>query len=256
MGSAEHLPTSVLRRAFSLLEVLGAADRSMGMAELAKRAGMPKATAYRMANQLVELQVIDRVGNEYRIGLKLFQLDARARHQEMREVALPFLEDLQAIVQETVHLGVLDGSEVLYLERVAGRGVPTGTPARGSRGELHCSALGKVMLAHLDGDLVQRVLQEGLTRRTPFTISTPGRLLDALDRARATGVAYEHEEHELGVTGVASPVFDRQGRGRAAISVTGPSSAFRPERVAAVVRAAAQGLQNRWLTPLRAHGSR
>lgn len=165
VGSAEHLPTSVLRRAFSLLEVLGAADRSMGMAELAKRAGMPKATAYRMANQLVELQVIDRVGNEYRIGLKLFQLDARARHQEMREVALPFLEDLQAIVQETVHLGVLDGSEVLYLERVAGRGVPTGTPARGSRGELHCSALGKVMLAHLDGDLVQRVLQEGLTRR-------------------------------------------------------------------------------------------
>lgn len=128
MRSTGRTGASVLERAFSLLEVLGSDSASIGLAELARRAGLPKATAYRLANQLVELHVLERAGQEYQLGLKLFELgNSVTRQRELREAALPFMEDLYEATHETIHLGVLDNVEVLYVEKIAGRrgnGVP------------------------------------------------------------------------------------------------------------------------------------
>lgn len=243
MRSTGRTGTSVLKRAFCLLEVLGSDGTSVGLAELARRAGLPKATAYRLANQLIDLHVLERVGQEYQLGLKLFELgNSVARQRELREAALPFMEDLYEATHETIHLGVLDDIEVLYVEKIAGRrkcAVPT---TLGSRKPLYCTGLGKAILAYSTPQLVEAVIQNGLPRCTRYTITDPHRLERELTRAAETGVAYDREEYELGITCVGSPLLNRAGRAWAAISVTGPATRFRPERTAAAVRTAALGL--------------
>ncbi len=243
MRSTGRTGTSVLKRAFCLLEVLGSDGTSVGLAELARRAGLPKATAYRLANQLIDLHVLERAGQEYQLGLKLFELgNSVARQRELREAALPFMEDLYEATHETIHLGVLDDIEVLYVEKIAGRrrcAVPT---TLGSRKPLYCTGLGKAILAYSTPQLVEAVIQNGLPRCTRYTITDPHRLELELTRAAETGVAYDREEYELGITCVGSPLLNRAGRAWAAISVTGPATRFHPERTAAAVRTAALGL--------------
>jgi DNA-binding IclR family transcriptional regulator len=243
MRSTGRTGTSVLERAFALLEVIGADGTSVGLAELARRSGLAKATAYRLANQLIELHVLERVGEEYQLGLKLFELGSSvARQRELREAALPFMEDLYEATHETIHLGVLDDAEVLYIEKIAGRRGCTVPTTLGTRKPLYCTSLGKAILAYSTPQLVQAVIQNGLPRRTSYTITDPRRLELELTHAVETGVAYDREEYELGITCVGSPLLNPAGRAWAAISVTGPTTRFRPERTAAAVRTAALGL--------------
>jgi IclR family acetate operon transcriptional repressor len=243
MRSTGRTGASVLERAFSLLEALGPDTASVGLAELARRAGLPKATAYRLASQLVELHVLERAGQEYQLGLKLFELgNAVTRQRELREAALPFMEDLYEATHETIHLGVLDKLEVLYVEKIAGRRTCPVPTVPGTRKPLHCTALGKAILAYASPKLLDAVIQNGLLRRTRYTVTDPLRLRLELTRAAETGVTYDREEYELGITCVSSPLLNRAGRAWAAISVTGPTTRFRPERTAAAVRTAALGL--------------
>jgi IclR family transcriptional regulator, acetate operon repressor len=243
MRSTGRTGASVLERAFSLLEVLGSDGASVGLAELARRAGLPKATAYRLANQLIDLHVLERTGQQYRLGLKLFELgNSVTRQRELREAALPFMEDLYEATHETIHLGVLDDIEVLYVEKISGRRKCTVPTMLGTRNPLYCTGLGKAILAYSAPELLEAVIQNGLSRRTQYTITDPRRLHLELTRAAETGVSYDREEFELGITCVGSPLLNRAGRAWAAISVTGPTIRFRPERSAAAVRTAALGL--------------
>ncbi|WEH12928.1 IclR family transcriptional regulator [Streptomyces sp. VNUA24] len=243
----DRVGTTVLGRAFTLLDVLREEAPGLGLAELARRARLPKATAFRLATQLVELKILERNGLEYRLGQKLFELGAGTRSQALRAVATPYLEDLYEAVHETVHLAVLNGTEVLYLDKISGRRRPSSTTEVGDRKPLHCTALGKAMLAFSGTELLATVVEQGLERRTRHTIAVPGLLHQQLARVRESGVAYDREEYALGVTCVASPLLDRSGRGRGAISVTGPTSRFHPERVAAAVRTTALGINRQWV---------
>ena len=243
MRSTGRTGISVLERAFSLLEVVGSDGTSVGLAELARRAGLPKATAYRLANQLIELHVLERVGQEYQLGLKLFELGSSvARQRELREAALPFMEDLYEATHETIHLGVLDDVEVLYVEKIAGRRKCTVPTTLGTRKPLYCTGLGKAILAYSTPQLLQAVIHNGLRAalgtRSPIHIGFELELM----RAAETGVAYDREEYELGITCVSSPLLNAAGRAWAAISVTGPTTRFHPERTATAVRTAALGL--------------
>jgi len=243
MRSTGRNGASVLERAFSLLEVVGSDGSSVGLAELARRAGLPKATAYRLANQLIDLHVLERVGQQYHLGLKLFELGSSVtRQRELREAALPFMEDLYEATHETIHLGVLDGVEVLYAEKIAGRRKCSVQTTLGVRKPLYCTGLGKAILAYSRPQLVESVIRNGLSRITPYTITDPHRLQLELKRAAESGVSYDREEYELGINCVGSPLLNRAGRAWAAISVTGPTTRFRPERMAAAVRTAALGL--------------
>jgi len=216
----------------------------LGLTELAERAQLPKATTYRLAAQLVSLGVLDKTRGGYRLGLELFKLgSAVASQRKLREAALPFLEDLYEATHETVHLGVLDGSEVLYLEKIVGRRMSPVTTHLGIRNPLYCTGLGKAILAHSSPELVKSVIRDGLVARTPHTITVPNVLKDELLSIVESGIAFDREEHSLGVNCVAAPVLDGEGRARAAISITGPVSRFRPESGAAAVRTASLTLR-------------
>lgn len=239
MRSDERNGQTVLERAFRLLDVFGAEGRCLGLAELARGSKLPKATTFRLANQLVQLGALERSPGGYSLGMRLFELGSMVSAQRrLREAALPLMEDLYEATHETVHLAVRDGLRVLYIEKIRGnRSTPTRTQI-GTRRPLHCTALGKAILAQSDETLTQAVIEAGLTRFTPYTITSPQRLLDELDAARREGVAYDREEYQLGVTCVAAAILGHGHDVEAAISVTGLSGRFHAERQVAAVHTA------------------
>lgn len=157
---------------------------------------------------------------------------------------MPFLQDLYERTHETVHLGVREGHEVVYVAKIGGhRQAKAPSHRTGGRMPMHCTAIGKVLLAYAGEDEQAAVLRAPLERRTPHTVIAPGLLRRQLVKAVETGVAYEREESTPGLLCVAAPVLAPDGlTAVAAISVTGPVGRFRPECHANAVRAAATAL--------------
>ena len=233
---------SVLGRVMRVLTSFDVEDQAVGLPELVRRTNLPKATVHRMVQDLVAARLLARTEHGYRLGRGLFELGMRAAPERtLLEVAVPFMQDLFARTNETVHLGVLEGTEVVYLSKIGGHRQAR-TPSRiGGRMPLYCTAIGKALLAYAPRELVDGVLSGPLERRTPRTVVAPGLLRAQLKRVVAEGVAFEYEESAKGIVCVAAPVFGIDDRPVAAISVTGPATRFHPDRHVASVRAAASG---------------
>lgn len=215
----------------------------LSLADLVDRTRLPKSTVHRIAAQLVQWGVLDRVGDGFRPGLRLFEWGSLVPHQrELRAAAVPFMEDLYESTHETVHLGVLEGLEVVYVDKITGHrrvSVPTSI---GGRMPTYCTALGKAILAFSPAKVVEGVIANGLAPRTRYTIVVPRVLREELAQVRRDGVAYDREESTLGVACAAAAVLDADGLAVASLSVTGPTLRFDPERLGPAVRTAALGL--------------
>jgi DNA-binding IclR family transcriptional regulator len=244
-GAAEaaETPKSVLERAFSILDCFGPDDADLSLADLSRRTGLPKSTVHRLAATLVAWRGLERVDERFRLGMRLFELGELVPHQrELRDAALPFMEDLYEATHETVHLGVLDGTDVVYLAKVNGHRRLSAPSRIGGRMPAYCTGLGKALLAHSGPDLVEAIIGRGLRPRTPYTITVPSVLRTALAEVLAQGVAFDREENTLGVACAAAPVFMGGGRPVAALSVSAPTRHYEPEQLAAAVRTGARGL--------------
>jgi DNA-binding IclR family transcriptional regulator len=241
-GSGAELAT-VLSKVVAVLFAFRADDHGVTLAELGRRTGLPKSTLHRVLADLVDTRLLERCGARYRLGNRIFQLGMRASvERELLEVATPFLEDLYERTHETVHLGVLDDDSVVYVAKIGGHRQADAPSRVGGRMPLHCTAIGKALLASSPPEVLSRIVEAGLARRTPRTITAPGLLRQQLDRVPEAGVAYEFEESAVGIACVAAAVLDVLDRPVGAISVTGPVGRFRPEKSASAVRAAAGGV--------------
>lgn len=235
--------TSALGKVMAVLEAFAADDVGVGFAELQQRTGLPKATLHRVAGDLVSARLLTRVDGKYHLGSHLFQLGMRASvERTLLEVATPFLEDLYERTHETVHLGLREGAEVVYVAKVGGHRQVRSPSRIGGRMPVHATAIGKALLAWAGEEERVAVLSGPLERRTQRTLTAPGRLRQQLDRVREDGVAFEFEEGAVGLVCVAAPVLDASDRPVAAISVAGAVTRFRPADHAASVRAAAAGI--------------
>ena len=239
----DDVPKSVLARGLRLLGAFGASDTELTLTELAERTGLPKPTAYRLLNELVSWGGLERTGRCYRLGMSMFVLGQRVpRQRELREAALPYLEDLYEATHENVHLAVLDGTQTLFLEKVTGhRSMPIGSRV-GGRMPAYATATGKVFLAFGPPEYLRRVLDEGLVRITPRTTVVPALLRQELEQTVRRGYGINREEIEVGVSAVAAPVFDHRERVIAAISITGYAHRLDLERLAPALRTAARSL--------------
>ena len=235
------VPKSVLARGAALLRACGESEDALSLAELALRTGLPKPSAHRLIGELVRLGLVERASDgRYRIGLALFVLGQSASSaRELRDAALPYLGDLYEETHENVHLAVPDGPDTLFLEKLTGRRATPIVSRTGGRLPAHCTATGKVFLAH-----DPRPPHLTLPRLTPRTMVLPGQLARDLVATRARGYGVNLEEAEVGVSAVAAPVYEH-ARGRrpiAAISVTGGTRRLDMDRIGARVCAAARAL--------------
>ena len=246
-------PKSVLARGLMLLDAFSSADTTLSLAELTTRTGLPKPTVHRLAAELVTWGGLERTDGRYRLSMKLFELGQRVpRRRDLREAALPYLEDLYEATHENIHLAVQDGPHTLFLEKVSGRRSMPILSRVGGKLPLHCTATGKIFLALGSPDYFRRVAVGGLSRWTPRTIVAPGRLRQELTRAATSGYGVNHEEYEVGVSAVAAPVFDARRRVLAALSITGNAAKLDLDRLAPAVRTAALALSRELaFTPVR-----
>ncbi|WP_370133301.1 IclR family transcriptional regulator [Streptacidiphilus sp. EB103A] len=233
---------NMLEKSAGILESFLPSGGPYRLSELAERTGLPKPTVHRLAADLVRLGWLERTGPHYRLGAKLFELGSLVpRRRDLRETALPFLQDLFEATHETVHLGVREDLDVVYLERIHGHEAPWLPSRIGGSLPLTCTGVGKALLAFSEAELTEKVLSEPLRRLTRYSITDPERLRTALEKTQVSGLAYEEQEAAEGVSCIAAPVF-AGGAVVAALSVAVPRARFRPAQLAPAVRTAALGL--------------
>jgi DNA-binding IclR family transcriptional regulator len=238
--SSEPSGRSSLGRADAILSSFDEQHPTMSLTGIMDHTGLPKTTVYRAIEKMLELGWLEHDGDRYSIGSRLFEMASLTRlRMNLRESALPHLEHLYEATHETVHLAVLDGHQVLYVEKVSGQSPATEISRVGGRLPAHCTGVGKVLLAFQPPELTAEVIEAGLVARTPATITSPARLCDELDRVRADGVAFDREECDPGVACVAAPVIGPGDVCISAVSITGPADRLRLERLTSAVRTTA-----------------
>ncbi|GAA0944279.1 IclR family transcriptional regulator [Nonomuraea longicatena] len=234
-----------LEKGIDILFSLSAATQPIGLSQLCRITGLPKSTAHRILAVLCSRSLAKRVGTDYQAGDLLARLgDVRGRIPGTRRAVLPYLLYLYETTRQTVNLAVPSGLEAEYVERVYGHN-RVSSPSDGvDRAPMHCTALGKTMLA-FDPSLRQALADRGsparLTRRTITSLTGLDR---ELARVRHYGVAYSQEEFAEGVACVAAPVFGPGGRLVMAVSVAGPAQALPLARLGISVRGAAQAISS------------
>jgi DNA-binding IclR family transcriptional regulator len=237
---------SFLVKIFLILNVI-AENQPISLAELTMRSGMPKSTVHRITRNLLSNEVIVKHPSGYQLGLKLFILGVNAAEPaRIRAAAMPYMEEIYESCHETVHLGVLAGPEVVYLEKISGsqgRHIPTHV---GARMPAHCVGLGKAMLAYADRTALDEVVANGLQPLTAATRSGPGELYADLRQVLERGLAYDDGEAVPGINCIAAPVFDWHGRVIAAISVAGPTRRMAAHKLAPTMRAAAASISRQF----------
>jgi DNA-binding IclR family transcriptional regulator len=234
-GARQNYQIKALDRTMQLLDCFTRERPELGVSELSRMVGMHKATVHRILMALEQhgLMEQDPATEKYRLGLRLLELGARVNERlHLPRLARPELERLVALTGETAHLVVMDQEEGLYLEKVESPR-PFRVPSQvGRRLPLHCTGVGKAILAFLEPGQRHRVLgAKGLARFTPRTITEPQALETELQRIRERGYSMDDEEVEIGLRCIGAPVFDHQGQVVGAISIAGPAGRITPAEV-------------------------
>lgn len=243
MSPADGPRDSVLTRAVRILEAFTADEPELTVSEIARRSGLHVATASRLVAALAGHGLLARrPDGTVAVGVRLWELAQRASPTlGLREAAMPFLQDLHAVVGHHVQLGVLDGEEVLFVERLSAPGAVVNYTRIAGRLQPHASSSGVVLLAFGPRELQERLLAGPLEALTPHTITDPDRLRALLADVRRTGSVvlpgHIHEE----AAGVAVPVRNRRGAVVAAVSVIVPNDGRAHEKVP-LLQAAALGI--------------
>lgn len=232
------LDRSVLK-ALAVLDALGASDEGLLLTDLAAQVGYPVSTTHRLLKTLASQGYVEKDGpsGRYVLGRKILHLQiASTNRLNLARTAFPHLRELTRVIDETANLSTLSDGRVVYLESVAAdRAVGFYSPP-GSIAPAHCTAMGKVLLAHLsEAELALWFREHTLTAATPHTVTDAATLRAQLREIRHQGYAIDNEEWVPGVRCVAAPIRGYAGQVVAAASVTVPSGRLSIEREPSVI---------------------
>lgn len=242
-------PPSVTRRVLSILSAFSADAHALSLTAIARATALPLSTTHRLVGELTDWGALERGDDgRYRVGLRLWEVGALApRSLGLRERAMPYLEDLYEATRQNVQLAVRDGTEVVYVERLAHPEAVRVFTRVGGRMPLHATGVGQVLLAYAPPAVQEQVLAGPLPALTPKTVVDPAALRRALAAVRREGVAVCDGMVDPLALSVAAPVRDAEDRVAAALSVVVPSpsasaAGLEPRSIVPAVRAAARGI--------------
>jgi DNA-binding IclR family transcriptional regulator len=241
-----------LERALTVLECLSQSRKGYSVSELSRRLGLPKSSVHLILRTLERRGYLQKqsAGGRYRFGMKLIALSRAALDGvELRDQARPPLAALSQRTGLTVHMGVLERSEIVIIERIESASSVRVVSWIGRRMDLNSTAVGKALIAHLpEADFDAEVRASQLARHNDRTIASMSALRRELDRVRQLGYAICDEEDEIGVRCVGAPILNHHGYAVAAISVAGTTTQIPPDRVVelgAQVKAAAAEISSK-----------
>lgn len=231
-GQTKRDPRTAVDKAMALLNAFGdEAHLGLGVSELARRAGLSKSTAFRVLAMLEQNGAVERAGTAFRLGPMIQNLGATQESDylgRVRDAMTPFLADVYDLTRQTVHLAVLQGTEVVYLNKLHGH-LHKRMPSRiGGRVPAYCTAVGKVLLSY-EPDRVEESISRGLVAWTPNTITDPVAFRREIRHVRTSGLAFDREEITRGLNCIAAPILSGRGKPVAGLSISGPVGRFRPD---------------------------
>ncbi|MEK4068198.1 IclR family transcriptional regulator [Peribacillus sp. FSL R5-0717] len=222
-------------RALTIISLVSKRKEGIGVTELASNLDLNKSSIFRLLSTLVDHGFIEQnpETKKYRLGYKYLELSSMLLESiDLRTQAKPFLEELESHINEVIHLTVYDQGEVVYIEKLEGSETLRTHSQVGRRAPMHCTAVGKVILAHLPlNEIVDIIDKHGLPKHTEQTITDKESFFKELGKIRNEGIGREIEENEQGITCIAAPIFDNRKKITAAISISGPSIRMTEERL-------------------------
>ena len=227
--SLENKPHATsIERAFSILEMLDGTRRGWNISEISRKQKIPKSSAHVIVQALERLGYLKRENGtrRYKLGLKICSLGRGLINDlVVPEIALPHMRWLVEQIRLTSHLGVLEKGHVVFIQKTDGPGMIKFATYVGKRADLHCTGLGKVLLAFSNEQVVRECLSvESFVKYTDSTITSPAAFRKELSRVKQKGYSIDDEEEELGVRCLAVPVFNPLGEVTTALSVTGTTA--------------------------------
>ncbi len=246
----EKATVASVRRALHILQVVAERGNS-GMTELAEELGVHKSTVSRLVATLVEEEFLERDMRTRRVtlGLGVLRLSGSVgTWAHLIQLARPILESLAWDTGATVNVGALSGGLVIHVDQVSDPGALATINWVGKEAPLHCTSMGKVLLAFSPPDVRARLTKGPLEAATPRTITDLARLQQELDNVLRRGVGHSFGEFEIGLNGISAPIRREGGAVIAAVCVSGPAFVLGPHdvpRVERAVRTAAEAISRK-----------
>lgn len=232
----------VIERMMTLLDVLAQSPDPVSLKQLAAETGLHPSTAHRILASMTVARFVERQdGGTYRLGIRLLELGHLVKTRiNLREIALPHMQQLHEDIGEAINLGMRRDDELVYVERTSsGRSLVRVVYLVGDRAPLHLTSVGKLFLAEDDSEtLKQYAKRTGLPGKTPHSLTSLQTLEKDLDWVRRHQLAYDNEEAEIGLKCVAAPIRDDEGLLVAGLSVSAPTERHRPDWAQKVAQAA------------------
>jgi IclR family KDG regulon transcriptional repressor len=230
----ENMVKSV-SRALDIIHLVSTKKEGLGVTEIANQIDINKSSVYRILSTLVQYGYIeqDQETSRYKLGYKFLEISSKLLESiDLRKEAKPYLQELEKETNEVIHLVVYDQGEVIYIEKLEGTETLRMHSKVGKRAPMHCTAVGKAILAHLPFNVVLDILErKGMSRHTDKTITDKDEFLKELAQVKQKGYALDLEENEYGIRCIAVPIFDHVGKVIAAVSVSGPTIRMTDERI-------------------------
>nr|WP_249365707.1 IclR family transcriptional regulator [Cytobacillus citreus] len=222
-------------RALDIIMLVSMKKGGLGVTEIANQIDINKSSVYRILSTLVQYGYVeqDKETGRYKLGYKFLEVSSRLlEFIDLREEAKPFLKELENETNEVIHLVVYDQGEVVYIEKLDGSETLRMHSKVGKRAPMHCTSVGKAILAHLPTIVVTEILErKGLPVHTDKTITDKEMFIQELNHVRKNGYALDLEENEYGITCIAVPIFDHLGKVVAAVSISGPTIRMTADRL-------------------------
>jgi DNA-binding IclR family transcriptional regulator len=226
---------SSVKKALELLDHFTAERHELSLAEISREVDAHKSSVFRVLTPLEAAGFLEKdpQSGKYRLGLKILDLAGRVwGRYDIRQIAAPFMEELARETGEVIHLAVLDGSDIVYLEKKGQGQVLTVATRVGGRNPAYASSMGKILLADLSENELKAILGRGkLKKLTPKTIDEIPKLIEELAKVREQGFALDNEETFPGIRCVGAPVRDGTEKVIAAVSATVPTQRMDDKRI-------------------------
>lgn len=242
---AEQDTVSSLSRGLALLDLFSFEEPVLSVREMARRSGIPKSSTHRLVLDLLRWGALERSSHGVRLGARLFELGHLVPdYVRLKELAIPFAHALNQVTHLTSNLAVREGNEIMYVDKVSSADLVVPHSRAGGRLPMHCTALGKAILAYSSPAFVEEVLSAPLPRATPKTITDPELLRRELAEVRRQRVSYDIEESQESFFCVAAPIFATRDRVIGALSVTGATELAQARRFSGAVLSSARALSH------------
>lgn len=214
-------------RTLKILEILSDYNEGLRVVDISEQTNLNKSTVHRMLGTLISNSYVtqDSETKLYKLTFKLFELgNKRLKNEDLLSASKLYTKGLMKITNEVIHLTVRDGNEVVYIDKVEANNTIRMASSIGKRSQMYCTAVGKAILGYLPQHEILKIWESSkIEKLTKNSIISYGKLEAELQKIKKQGYAIDNEENELGVRCVGAPIFNREGKVEAAISVSGPA---------------------------------